>query len=129
MDPEDTLDLRVVGVVHSSWAPAPEPHSDSMQLDSELLDVHTTENATEQPTSGLVAEPEGAYFPDEDLYYFDASQDAWFDRDDNDCFFGSHDDWQGAYVRGRVSFTMRARILSISTNGWHQDLKALSNYD
>ena len=55
------------------------------ELDSEHLDVHTTEEATEQPTSGLVAEPEGAYkVPDEELYFFDASRDAWLNRDDDD---------------------------------------------
>ena len=84
MDPGDTLDLRVVGVVHSSWAPAPNPHSSVTQFTLEQLDVHTTEEATELPTSGLVAEPEGAYFPDEELYFFNASQDAWLNRDDDD---------------------------------------------
>jgi hypothetical protein len=59
MDPADTLDLRVVGVVHSLWAP--EPHSDSAQPNSEQLDVQTMEDAVVQPDSGLVAEPEGAY--------------------------------------------------------------------
>jgi hypothetical protein len=56
------------------------------ELDSEHQDVHTTEDATKPPTLGRVAEPEGAYFPNEDLYFFDASPDAWLDRDDDDCF-------------------------------------------
>jgi hypothetical protein len=114
MDPADTLDLRVVGVVHSSWAPAPEPHSNLTQFDLEQLDVHTTEDATEQPTLGPGAEPEGAYVPDEDLYFFDASPDAWLDRDDDDdCFFDSHDDRQGVFVKSFYFYDARSDFLDL----------------
>jgi hypothetical protein len=53
--------------------------------------VHTTEDATKPPTSGRVAEPEGAYFPDEDLYFFDAQMRGWIVTT-MIVFFDAHDD-------------------------------------
>ena len=41
-------------------------------------------------------------------------QDAWFDRDDDDdCFFDSHDDRQGVFVKGFYFYDARSDFLDL----------------